>query len=482
MRLWRSLRSLPQCGGVNICITRRKGGAGGGWRSRLIAAATNRGGRTISTWHQHNGQYQERISMSPSSFTHQELSTRSSQVASSSSMLQQGASINQNQQRQQQSANKAEAASSSTLHLDEGAARIEKALALVSDKLDLDSKRTKLDQLDGELEDDAVWSKDAVAAGAMAKEAAQLVNQINRVDRIWMEIKHLKEMAHLAKEEGEVEVVEECNDRMAALEKESDKLQIQTLLIQSPADEGDCFLEIQAGAGGRESGDWVEMLLRMYQKFAEKKGFVVDTVQETWGEGGGLRSVMIKISGWLAHGWCRSEAGVHRLVRISPFDSKGSRHTSFAQVRVYPVSSMNGSSAAETILSKDLKIDTYRSQGAGGQHVNTTDSAVRISHLPTGIVVTCQADRSQHRNKAVAMEVLKSKLQQLKEQEAQDEKATYREGLGKNEWGNQIRSYIINPYQMVKDHRTGVELGDVNRVLEQGELEPLIEAALAQKD
>ncbi|GAB5037736.1 peptide chain release factor 2 [Nannochloropsis oceanica] len=357
--------------------------------------------------------------------------------------------------------------------------------------MDIEKKRRRLEVLTQTLEDEKSWTGEGGHEDMqpLITEAARLSDGVGLWDRLSLETAHIRDMAALAKQEGEEEVREECEERMAELEKECEALRTQALLLSSPLDGGDCYLEIQAGAGGRESGDWVQMLRKMYEKWAAgHHDLGVETVHETWGEnGGGLRSVLLLLKGPLAYGWSKTEAGVHRLVRISPFDTAQRRHTTFAQVRVYPASlpssssSSSSSSPAVHIDPKDLKIDTYRAQGAGGQHVNTTESAVRITHIPTASVVTCQADRSQHRNKAMALDVLRGRLLTQQQEKEKQLKATYTEGLGENGWGSQIRSYVLHPYLMIKDHRTGVEVagGNVQRVLEGGDLDLFVEAALA---
>ena len=246
------------------------------------------------------------------------------------------------------------------------------------------------------------------------------------------------------------------------------------LLFGSEADGLSCFLEIHAGAGGTESHDWAQMLYRMYIRFAQNKDFKIETVDEILGEEAGIKSVTIKIIGDQAFGWLKTESGVHRLVRISPFNAAGKRQTSFASVWVFPVIDDN---IQIDIVESDLRIDTYRSSGAGGQHVNTTDSAVRITHLPTRAVVQCQSDRSQHKNKAEAMSMLRAKLYQIKLKEKEERLQEANSKKTDNSWGNQIRSYVLHPYQMVKDHRSDYETSDTTAILD-GELEKMMLANL----
>ncbi len=248
-------------------------------------------------------------------------------------------------------------------------------------------------------------------------------------------------------------------------------------LLSGEADANDCYLEVHAGAGGTEAQDWAEMLARMYTRWAEAHGYKIEWLEESAGEEAGLKSATLRILGENAYGWLKTESGVHRLVRISPFDSQGRRHTSFASAWVYPV--VDDTIEIE-VLDKDLRVDTYRASGAGGQHVNKTDSAVRMTHLPTGIVVQCQNDRSQHKNRAEAMKILRARLYEhelrRREEEAQAEAAA-KADIG---WGHQIRSYVLQPYQMVKDLRTGVETGNVQAVLD-GDIDAFLEASLAHK-
>jgi peptide chain release factor 2 len=248
-------------------------------------------------------------------------------------------------------------------------------------------------------------------------------------------------------------------------------------LLSGEADPNDCYLEVHAGAGGTESQDWTEMLLRMYTRWAEQHGYKVEYIEESPGEEAGLKSATVRVSGHNAYGWLKTESGVHRLVRISPYDAASRRHTSFASVGVYPV--IDDAIEIE-VVDSDVRVDTYRASGAGGQHVNRTDSAVRMTHIPTGIVVQCQSDRSQHRNRAQAMEMLKARLYerelQMREEQAQAEHAA-KTDIG---WGHQIRSYVLHPYKMVKDLRTSVEKGNAEGVLD-GDLDPFLQAALAAR-
>ena len=280
----------------------------------------------------------------------------------------------------------------------------------------------------------------------------------------------------LGEMEGDEAAVAEGEASLRRLAELAQKRQLETLL-SGEADANDCYLEVHAGAGGTEAQDWAEMLLRMYERWAEQHGYKVEWLEESPGEEAGLKSATIRISGENAYGWLKTESGVHRLVRISPFDSQARRHTSFSSVWVYPV--IDETIEVE-IVDKDLRVDTFRSSGAGGQHVNKTDSAVRITHIPTGIVVSCQADRSQHRNRAVAMAMLKARLYEAELQKREAEAAKAEAAKTDIGWGHQIRSYVLQPYQMVKDLRTGVETSATQAVLD-GDLDRFMAASLAAR-
>ena len=308
------------------------------------------------------------------------------------------------------------------------------------------------------------------------RERTRLATAVEDVRSLEQELVDNTDFVELAEAEGEDELVEQAAAALAEVRARVEKLRVESLL-SGEADGNDCYLEVHAGAGGTESQDWAQMLLRMYARWAERRGFGLATVDETPGEEAGIKSATVKIAGAGAYGWTKTESGVHRLVRISPFDSQARRHTSFASVTVSPV--VDDSIAVE-IDDKDVRVDTYRSSGAGGQHVNKTDSAVRMTHLPTGIVVQCQNNRSQHRNRAEALAVLKSRLYErelrLREERAREANADKSE-IG---WGHQIRSYVLQPYRMVKDLRTGVETGNTDAVLD-GSIDRFISAALARR-
>jgi len=283
-------------------------------------------------------------------------------------------------------------------------------------------------------------------------------------------------MLELAEEEDDEQAAAEVEEQVPELARKIEQLQIRTL-FSGRYDMKNAYLSIHAGAGGTEACDWVQMLLRMYTRWTEDHGFDVRIVDITPGEEAGLRSVTLHVAGPYAQGYLRSEIGVHRLVRISPFDAGARRHTSFASVDAVPE---YDEEVELEINDKDLRIDTFRSSGAGGQHVNVTDSAVRITHLPTGVVVTCQNERSQHQNRHTAMNILKARLMRLMEKEREQELAQLIGDKGEIAWGNQIRSYVLQPYTLVKDHRTGVEVGNVNAVLD-GSIDEFIEAYLKNK-
>jgi len=283
-------------------------------------------------------------------------------------------------------------------------------------------------------------------------------------------------LIELGEAEGDSTIVAEAEAELGRIAGKLRRLELESLL-SGEADANDCFIEIHPGAGGTESQDWASILLRMYMRWAEKNGFKVELVDELAGEEAGIKSATIKVSGHNAYGWAKTESGVHRLVRISPFDSNARRHTSFASVWVYPVID---DTIKVDINEKDLQIDTMRSGGAGGQHVNKTESAVRITHMPSGIVVKCQAGRSQHKNKAEAMSMLRARLYE-QELRAREEKANALNATKTdNAWGHQIRSYVLHPYQMVKDLRTDVETSDTQGVLD-GDLGEFMSAALADR-
>lgn len=349
---------------------------------------------------------------------------------------------------------------------------IRRSLTLLGQRLDWTTAPHRLEEMNAMIEDGDLWS-DPARAQKLMRERQSLSDAIETYRRIESDLSANAEMIELAEEEGDAELVSEAEGNLKALAKMAAQKELEALL-NGEADGNDTFLEINAGAGGTESCDWASMLARMYVRWAEKKGYEVELLSETQGEETGIRSAAYKVSGHNAYGWLKSESGVHRLVRISPYDSAARRHTSFSSVWVYPVVDDN---IEIDIPDRDIRIDTYRSSGAGGQHVNTTDSAVRITHLPTNIVVT-SSEKSQHQNRANAMAALKARLYQMELDRRNAEVNAQHAAKGDAGWGNQIRSYVLHPYQMVKDLRTSEETSDTQGVLD-GDLDRFMAATLA---
>jgi peptide chain release factor 2 len=308
------------------------------------------------------------------------------------------------------------------------------------------------------------------------KEREHLDRSIQRVRAAEQELEDALELEELGDAEGDEDTVVEAQEQLQRLAGHVSRLEKEALL-SGEADANDCYLEVNAGAGGTEAQDWAQMLLRMYVRWCHAQGYKTEEIDQSPGDEAGIKSATIKVAGHNAYGWLKSETGVHRLVRHSPFDAQGRRHTSFASVWVYPVID---DSIEITIEDKDLRVDTFRASGKGGQHVNTTDSAVRITHHPTGIVVQCQNGRSQHRNRADAMAMLRARLYERELKRREDEAQATADQKSDIGWGHQIRSYVLQPYQMVKDLRTGVERTDSQRVLD-GDISAFLESALAQK-
>tara|TARA_B100000497_G_scaffold19539_1_gene23106 strand:- start:6872 stop:7999 length:1128 start_codon:yes stop_codon:yes gene_type:complete len=352
-------------------------------------------------------------------------------------------------------------------------AEIEKSLLLLGQRMDWDTAEHRLEEFNACVEDPDLWS-DAAKAQKLMRERQVLVDAMATHKSIKQDLSDTVELIELGEMEGDEEVVAEAEESLMALALTAAEKELEALL-NGEADSNDTFLEIHSGAGGTESCDWAAMLARMYVRWAEKRGYNVDMQSETPGEEAGTKSVTYKISGLNAYGWLKSESGVHRLVRISPFDSAAKRHTSFCSVWIYPVVDDN---IEVEVNPADIRIDTYRSSGAGGQHVNTTDSAVRITHHPTGIVVT-SSEKSQHQNRDIAMKALKSRLYQMELDRRNAAINDAHESKGDAGWGNQIRSYVLQPYQMVKDLRTGHETSDTKGVLD-GDLDAFMAATLAQ--
>ncbi len=349
---------------------------------------------------------------------------------------------------------------------------IRKSLALLAQRMDWETAPHRLEEFNALIEDPDLWN-DPAKAQKLMRERQALMDAVAAYRMIDSGLNDNVELIELGEAEGDAEIVTEAEEALRNLVEVAAAKELEALL-DGEADGNDTFLEINAGAGGTESCDWAAMLARMYVRWAEKKGYQVELQSETAGEEAGIRSAGYKISGKNAYGWLKSESGVHRLVRISPYDSAARRHTSFCSVWVYPVVD----DAIEIdVQDKDIRIDTYRSSGAGGQHVNKTDSAVRITHFPTGIVVT-SSEKSQHQNRDIAMKALKSRLYQMELDKRNAAINAAHEAKGEAGWGNQIRSYVLQPYQMVKDLRTNVETSDTQGVLD-GDLDRFMAATLA---
>ncbi len=341
---------------------------------------------------------------------------------------------------------------------------------------DLPGMKERIDELEDQMKAPDFWN-DLERSKVVNRELKTLQNK----EELWRETRNRLEDAQLMIELGlemnDSSVVDEIIIEAAQLEKDVEQMRLNTLL-KGPYDANNAIISIHAGAGGTEAMDWASMLLRMYTRWCETSGYEIKTLDILAGEEAGVKSVTLHIIGEYAYGYLKAEKGVHRLVRISPFDSSGRRHTSFASLDVMP--ELEDDNIIE-IRQEDLRVDTYRSSGAGGQHVNKTSSAVRITHLPTGIVTACQNERSQLQNKETAMKMLKAKLLELKEQEAQEKKDEMKGDMKKIEWGSQIRSYVFHPYNMVKDHRTNVETGNIQGVMD-GDLNPFIHGYLQMLD
>ncbi|MFG6561468.1 MULTISPECIES: peptide chain release factor 2 [unclassified Sulfitobacter] len=350
--------------------------------------------------------------------------------------------------------------------------QISKSLELLAQRLDVETAPYRLEEFNARVEDPNLWDNPD-AAQKLMRERQSLVDAIDTYEGIKQELADNLELIELGEMEEDEEVISDAEAALKALAEKAAQKELEALL-NGEADSNDTFLEINAGAGGTESCDWASMLARMYVRWAEKKGYKVDLQAESAGDEAGIKSATYKIEGHNAYGWLKSESGVHRLVRISPFDSAAKRHTSFTSVKVYPVVDDN---IEIEVNPSDIRIDTYRSSGAGGQHVNTTDSAVRITHHPTGIVVT-SSEKSQHQNRDIAMKALKSRLYQMELDKRSALVNEAHENAGDAGWGNQIRSYVLQPYQMVKDLRTNYETSDTKGVLD-GDLDGLMGATLA---
>ena len=333
----------------------------------------------------------------------------------------------------------------------------------------------RLDEFNARVEDPTLWD-DADAAQALMRERTALTGQVEAVQRLERELADTLEFAELAEAESDQASLDDASAQLAALKDVAARAELEALL-SGEADHADAYLEVNSGAGGTESADWAAMLLRMYTRWATAHGMDIEVIEETDGEQAGIKSATIKIAGHNAYGWLKTEAGVHRLVRISPFDAAAKRHTSFASIWVYPV--VDDKIEIE-INPSDVRTDTYRASGSGGQHVNKTDSAVRLTHIPTGIAVACQNQRSQHQNRDQAWKMLRARLYEVELQRREALAQAVEDNKTDIGWGHQIRSYVLQPYQMVKDLRTNVETSDTSGVLD-GDLDRFMGASLAQR-
>ncbi|HDM10576.1 MAG TPA: peptide chain release factor 2 [Desulfobacteraceae bacterium] len=341
---------------------------------------------------------------------------------------------------------------------------------------DIDGLEVQLDKLEKVMGEPSFWQRDQEETSRISQQRATVQEKVDRWRKYQEAVEEAKILAEMALEENDEETLEEVVKEVRRLEKEISTLETQSLLAD-PDDIRNAIVAINAGAGGTEAQDWVQMLFRMYTRWAEDKAMKVNVIDFLAGEEAGIKNVTFTVVGPYAYGLLKSEHGIHRMVRISPFDATGRRHTSFASVSVLPEIDTD---IKIEIDDKDLRIDTFRASGPGGQHVNKTSSAVRITHLPTGIVVQCQNEKSQHRNKDMAMKVLKAKLYELEKKKQEAKKQELHQSQKEIAWGSQIRSYVFNPYRMVKDHRTGVEVGDLERVMD-GNIDPFIDAYLRMK-
>ncbi|MDA7981925.1 MAG: peptide chain release factor 2 [Alphaproteobacteria bacterium] len=351
---------------------------------------------------------------------------------------------------------------------------LDRSLNLLRGRLDADKVAARLETLRRKSAADDFWN-DNTAAAKVLREQNLLENRVNTLQKLGSDREDALTLLELGEGENDADTVSEAETLLATLADTARRKALEAML-SGEADSQDCYLEVNAGAGGTEAQDWADMLQRMYRRWAEDKNFKVETLHESAGEEAGIKSATLRITGNYAFGWLRAESGVHRLVRISPFDAGKRRHTSFASVAAWPVVDDD---IEIDVQEKDLRVDTYRASGAGGQHVNRTDSAVRVTHIPSGIVAQCQSDRSQHRNRATAMAMLKARLYEAelrKRQEAAQSEADSRSDIS---WGHQIRSYVMQPYRLVKDTRTGFESSQVDSVLD-GDIDAFLEAALAR--
>jgi peptide chain release factor 2 len=337
----------------------------------------------------------------------------------------------------------------------------------------LDEQQKELGKLEKTMAHADFWQRDQEEISRLNQQRAGLSETIDQWTRFFRETEDAKLLAEIAVEEKDAQTLHEIEEDVSRLEMEIEALEFKSLL-SDPDDKRNAILSINAGAGGTEAQDWVEMLFRMYLRWCEAKQFKTQVIDYLAGEEAGIKNVTFTVTGNYAFGYLKSEHGIHRMVRISPFDATGRRHTSFASVSVLPEVDMD---INIEIDEKDVRIDTYRASGPGGQHVNKTSSAIRITHFPTGIVVQCQNEKSQHRNKEMAFKVLKARLYELEKGKREEKKQEMHQNQKEIAWGSQIRSYVFNPYRMVKDHRTNVEIGNLDRVMD-GDLDPFIDAYL----
>ncbi|MBI1361649.1 MAG: peptide chain release factor 2 [Alphaproteobacteria bacterium] len=359
--------------------------------------------------------------------------------------------------------------------LEEMVSTIRQSVSLLRRRLDWGVAEKRLDELNALSEDPAFWN-DPAKAQTLMRERNRLASAMDDVRELERETQDAVDLWDLADAEGDSGMFAEVEASLRSAMEKAEAAELKALL-SGEVDGNDCYLEIHAGEGGTESQDWASMLRRMYVRWAGKRGFKVEEIEESPGETAGIKSATLAIHGDSAYGWLKSESGVHRLVRISPFDANARRHTSFAAVSVYPV--IDDTIEVE-INEKDVRVDTYRASGAGGQHINKTDSAVRLTHIPTGIVVSSQQDRSQHKNRAIVWEMLRARLYELELKKREDAAQAEQDAKSRIGFGRQIRSYVLQPYQMVKDLRTGVETSDSQGVLD-GDIDRFLSAALSQK-
>lgn len=352
---------------------------------------------------------------------------------------------------------------------------INKSIKLLKRRLDIDAAQRRFDELEALSHRPDFWD-DAMNAQTLMREKNKLENSMSEIMKFESSLSDNLEMAELAELEGHEELIDECQSALEILKSKAAIAETNALL-SGEADANDCYIEINAGAGGTESQDWAAMLRRMYMRWANANNYSCTEIDENNGEEAGIKSCTMLIKGENAYGWLKTEAGVHRLVRISPFDSNARRHTSFASCWVYPVIDDN---IEIDIQEKDVRIDTYRASGAGGQHVNKTDSAVRLTHIPTGIVASSQQDRSQHKNRDIAWKMLRARLYELELSKREAASQALEDAKTDIGWGHQIRSYVLQPYQMVKDLRTNYETSNTAAVLD-GDLNAFMAAALAQR-